>query len=133
MRGKSLKHNIPTSKGATILRKYVRFKSTERILSSIHQIQEDIYNTLGLSDQLYIDEKKNYYSLLHQTYILIYMLHYHMPLQRRHLPGRRNTSKSRYSHTNKGWYSYLKSSGSCGKSVIFPHLVRFHSFWQKIY
>ena len=110
MRGKSLKHNIPTSKGATMLRKYVRFKSTERILPSIHQIQEDIYNTLGLSDQLYIDEKKNYYSLLHRTYILIYMLHYHMPLQRRHLPGRRNTSKSRYSNRNKGWYSYLKSS-----------------------
>ena len=38
MRGKSLKHNIPTSKGATMLRKYVRFKSTERILPSIHQL-----------------------------------------------------------------------------------------------
>ena len=23
--------------------------------------------------------------------------------------------------------------GSCGKSVIFPHLVGFHSSWQKIY
>ena len=102
IRGKSLRDDIPTSKGVTILQKYVRFKSTEKIVPSIHQIQENIYSTLDLSDQLYIDEKKHY-ALLHQMYLLIFMLHYHMPLQRRHLPGRRNTSKSRYSHTNKGW------------------------------
>ena len=57
IRGKGLKNNIPMSKGATILQKYVRFKSTESILPSIHQIQEDIYSTLGLLDQLYIDKK----------------------------------------------------------------------------
>ena len=56
---------------------------------------------------MYINEKKNYYALIHQMYLLIFMLHYHMPLQRRNFPGRRNTSKSRYSHTNKGWYSHL--------------------------
>ena len=28
---------------------------------------------------------------------------------------------------------HFPGPGSCGKSVIFPHLVRFHSFWQKIY
>ena len=58
IRGKILKNNTPTSKGATILRKYVRYQSREKIIPSIHQIQEDIYSTLGLSDELYMDEKK---------------------------------------------------------------------------
>ena len=38
---------------------------------------------------------------------------------------------------NFSWYEWVKfrriRPGSCGKSVIFPHLVGFHSSWQKIY
>ena len=51
--GKRLKNKIATSTGATILRKYVRYQSTNKIIPSIHQIQEDIYSTLWVSDKLF--------------------------------------------------------------------------------
>ena len=108
IRGKQLRHNIPPSKGATILRKYVRQHSQRVTIPCINEIQNSLYNMLGLSEKEYINDRTSYLTLLHRLYLLMFMLHYKMPLQRTCAPGERNKAKQLQAITKKGWYSTLK-------------------------
>ena len=64
--------------------------------------------TLNKHENNYVDDKTSYYTLLHRLYLLIFMIHYKMPLQRRLLPGRRNKSTNTQATKKRGWFSYLK-------------------------
>ena len=108
IRNKVLKNNTPPSKAATMLRKYVRYNSQNTIIPSINEIQNSLFSMLGLSENNYIDDKTSYYTLLHRLYLLIFMIHYKMPLQRRNLPGGRNKSTNTQETKKRGWFSYLK-------------------------
>ena len=67
-----------------------------------------LFAILGLSGNNYIDDKISYYTLLHRLCLLIFMIYYKMPLQRRHLPGGRNRSTNTQATKNRGWFGYLK-------------------------
>ena len=92
-----------------LLVNYVRTYSNQRIIPSIKEIQMNIHSLLGISEEDYMDDTNTYMTLLFRIYILLYMLHYKMPLQRKNRPGNRNLSNSVYSCKNKGWYAYLSS------------------------
>ena len=106
-RGATLGHNLNPSKAAKMIVKYVRYNASRLIIPSIPTIQHDLHQTMGITEVSFLHDQESYLTLLHRVYLLVFMVHYKMPLQRKHLPGRRNLSTSAYSLECRGWYSYL--------------------------
>ena len=106
-RGSTLRHNLNPSKAAKMIVKYVRYNASRLIIPSIPAIQHDLHQSMGITEVSFLHDQESYLTLLHRVYLLVFMVHYKMPLQRKHLPGRRNLSTSAYSLECRGWYSYL--------------------------
>ena len=107
IRNKILKDNIPPSKASKKLVHYVRDKAKKHIIPCIPSIQNQINDLLGINDSLFVGDNGSYLTLLQRIYILIFMIRYQMPLQRKTQPGNRNLASSVYCFKAKGWYSHL--------------------------
>ena len=108
LRGKKMKNNMSGNMAATTLRKYVRHHCKTTIIPSITSIQRALFNLLGITENSFLDDRTGYFTLLHRLYLLMFMLHYNMPLQRCRPPGERNSAKTIQAIKKKGWYSSLK-------------------------
>ena len=93
-RHSNLLHNLKPAGAAKMIVKYVRYNASRLIIPSIPAIQLDLYHTMGLTEGCFIHDKESYLTLLHRVYLLIFMVHYKMPLQRKNMPGNRNLSTS---------------------------------------
>ena len=103
----NLPDGITTSKATNLLLSYIRCNSKRTIIASIPTIQKDLEYISGLSQKNFLDDIPTYLTLMNRVYVLLFMLHYQMPLQRKNQPGNRNRSYSVYCFKNKGWYSSL--------------------------
>ena len=103
----AFKDNMTHSNAMRILKNYVRGNSTKLIIPSIPSIQLDLHNILGISESTFTNSQNTYMILLHRIYLLTFMLHYKMPLQRKGVRGKRNCATAVGCFAKKGWYSYL--------------------------
>ena len=99
--------NMAHSHAMKFLKTYVRTNACKRVIPSIPTIQKEINVILGIEEPSFDNNPGSYMILLHQIYILTFMLHYKMPLQRHGLPGNHNCTTSACCWACKGWYSYL--------------------------
>jgi len=110
------------------LRNYIRLKSSNSIIPSIPDIQKDLKTMFGIDEQTFSHDMNTYLTLLHRVYMLNFMLHYKMPLQRKFTPGNRNKATTVSSFARKGWYSYLsnreqkllESKDICISNLLIP-------------
>ena len=103
----NLPDGITTSKATNLLLSYIRCNSKRTIIPSIPTIQKDLEYISGLSQKNFLHDIPTYLTLMNRVYVLLFMLHYQMPLQRKNPPGNRNRSSSVYCFKNKGWFSSL--------------------------
>ncbi len=96
------KEDMSPNKAASSLVKYVRNESSRTIIPSIPTIQKNLQDIIGISDQSYKNDEQMYMILLYRLYLVMFMLHYRMPLQRKNVPGKRNSSSSVLSYKKKG-------------------------------
>ena len=75
----------------------------------MEEIQRNLFSLIGISDLSYSDDVNTYMTLTFRLYLLMFMLHYKMPIQRKNWPGNRNLSNLVYSFKKRGWYAYLSS------------------------
>ena len=104
---KKFKQNLPPIKASKRLVQYVREKGSNHIIPSIPTIQQHLDTILGITEKLFIGDEGTYLTLLYRIYLLMFMVRYKIPLQRRSPPGNRNLASSVYCYKGKGWYSYL--------------------------
>ena len=109
VRGKSYKNDMTLSQAMKLLLNYIRTNSGRTIIPSIQDIQKHLHSLIGISENAYVGDENTYLTLLFRIYILLFMLHYKMPLQRKNRPGNQNLSNSVYSFKSRGWYAYLSS------------------------
>ena len=76
------------------LKTYVRTNACKRVIPSIPTIQKQIHVILGIEETSFGNYPGFYMILLHQIYILTFILHYKMPLQKHGLPGNCNRATS---------------------------------------
>ena len=107
LRNKRLKYDMSHARASKLLVDYIRREATRKIIPSISNIQSDLYDIFGINDRMYITEESTYLTLLHRIYILLFMLRYQMPIQRKSPPGNRNLATSVLCFKGKGWYSKL--------------------------
>ena len=62
---------------------------------------------LGITEHTYIGDESTYLTLLYRIYILLFMIRYQMPLQRKFWSGNRNLSTTKHCFKGKGWYCSL--------------------------
>ena len=101
--------SMPLSKLAKKMEDFVRISSRKNPIPSLENIETALREeySIKINDIVSEQNQGTYETLLHRLYLLIFMVHYKMPKQRRHLPGRRNQAKDRSSFRNQSWYSYL--------------------------
>ncbi len=85
----------------------IRHQSSQTTIPSIGSIKKYLYHTIQVDETTFIDERYSFLLLLRTMYLMIYMIHYQMPLQRRNPPGSRNIGKSPNNQQKEGWLSYL--------------------------
>ena len=107
IRGKRFTNDMTLAQAMKLLLTYVRVNCSRTIIPSIKEIQANLHTLLGLSEESYMEDTNTYMTLLLRVYLLLFMLHYKMPLQRKNHPGSRNMSSSIHSSKKKGWYAYL--------------------------
>ena len=61
----------------------VRTHAKRNIIPSIRGIQKYLHSLLGMTDDTYVGDINTYMTLLYLVYLLLFMLHYKMPLQRK--------------------------------------------------
>ena len=97
------------ARASKLLVNYIRKEATRKIIPSINNIQSDLYDIFGINDRIYVTEESTYLTLLHQVYILLFMLRYQMHIQRKSPPGNQNLTTSVLCNKENGWYSKLLS------------------------
>ena len=107
LRDKSLPHTLTKSKATKMILEYIRANCKKPILPCLQNIKKFLGDVVGLSEIIFVGDHHTFSTLLQRIYIFMYMLHYHMPLQRKNTPGKRNIASSVYCGSRKGWYSYL--------------------------
>ena len=101
-RGSKLLHNLTPSAATKMLVKYVRYNSGRLVIPSIPAIQQYLYQTMGITEANFLHDQESYLTLLHRVYLLIFLVHYKMPLQQKNMPGNRNLSTSVHSPACRG-------------------------------
>ena len=119
-----LRGNLTSSKKAKVAKlilNYIRSQSRKPIIPDIPTIKRDLVNIVGLDVDTFAGDEKPYLIMLYRIYMLTYMAHYKMPIQRKNPPGNRNQAFSSQSKKSKGWYSYLtsKEQSILSRSTIF--------------
>ena len=107
LRDKPLPSSITKSKATKLIVDYIRQNCKRPIIPCLHTIRNYLQEFVGLSEVIFDGDHNSFNTLLHRTYMFMYMLHYNMPLQRKNTPGKRNLASSVYCGKRKGWYSYL--------------------------
>ena len=67
---KRLKYDMSHARASKLLVDYIRKGARRKIIPSISNIQSDLYDIIGINDQMYITEESTYLTLLHRVYIL---------------------------------------------------------------
>ncbi len=101
LRNRKFKDDMSQNKAASSLVKYVRNELSRTIISSIPTIQKNLQDIIGISDQSYKNDEQTYMILLYRLYVVMFMLRYRMPLQRKNVPGKRNSSSSVLSYKKR--------------------------------
>jgi len=86
---------------------YVRRSSNKSPIPSILQIEEHLCRNLNINEQTSIHDHGTFMSLLYRIYLIIYLLHCNMPIQRKCLPGNRNAATSIQDNNKRGWFASL--------------------------
>ena len=87
LHNKSLPCSMTKSSSTKLIVNYIRTNCRNQIIPCLHSIQNYLKDIVGLSITTFVGDKNTFYTLLHRIYIFMYMLHYHMPLQRKNNPG----------------------------------------------
>ena len=111
LRKKTFKHNLTPIQASRQLLLYCR-EQCKKISFLVYlrfrnTCMKHLHETLGINDDMYTTDKSSYLTLLQRIYVLIFMLRYRMPLQRKAPSGNRNVASSVHCYSKKGWYSYL--------------------------
>ena len=106
-RGKTLPKGQNPNSLSKNLTDYIRQQSRQEIIPCIQSLQKILDEVFSISEQTFEDDRYSYLLLLKRIYLIIYMLRYNMPMQRKGAPGKRNTASSVNCFVGKGWYSYL--------------------------
>ena len=109
LRRRNFRNEMKLNQAMKLVLNYVRSNSKRTIIPSIHGIQKDLYSLIGITEDDFVGEVNTYMTLLYRVYLLLFMLHYKMPLQRKNAPGNRNSATSIYSYKSRGWYAYLST------------------------
>jgi len=107
LRKQSFHHTMTKSKATKLIVDYIRCNCLKPIIPCLHIIKNFLSDIVGLSESTFDGDLNSFRTLLYRIYTFMYMLHYHMPLQRKNTPGKRNLASSIYCGRRKGWYSYL--------------------------
>ena len=83
LRNKKLKHDMPHANTTKLFVDNVRNESSRTIIPCINTIWIDLQNQFGINETIYFTEESTYLTLLHRIYILLFMLRYQMPIQRK--------------------------------------------------
>ena len=97
LRGQTFRNLIKLSNAAKLVLNFVRVQSVRTIIPSIEEIQKSLLRMIGISADSDGDNVNTYMTLSYRIYLLMFMLHYKMPIQRKNRPGNRNLSNSVYS------------------------------------
>ena len=84
------------------IKSYIWSKSRLNPIPSACQIKNYFYRKFMISKSTFIDGDGTYLKLIYRMYILMYMIHYNMPLQRHFIPSKRSRAKG-------GWFSELSN------------------------
>ena len=109
LKGRKFRNEMKLNQAMKLVLNYVRSNCKRTIIPSIHDIQKDLHSLLGITEDNYICEVNTYMTLLYRVYILLFMLHYKMPLQRKNTHSNQNSATSIYSYKSRGWYVYLST------------------------
>ena len=86
---------------------YIHQHCHDRPIPSIPRFKQEFEKDYGIHQLLFTESPASYLEVLQRTYILMYMLHYSMPIQRKYIPGKRSITKSTNNYKKNGWLSYL--------------------------
>ena len=111
---KSFHHTMIKSKAIKLIVNYIRCNCRETIIPCLRIIKNYLDDIVGLLEATFVSDLSTFHILLYQIYIFMYMLHYHMPVQRENNPGNRNLASSFTCGRRRGWHSY-----SSGKNKRF--------------
>ena len=106
-RGANLLHNLTPAGAAKMMVKYIRYNASRVIIPSIPAIQHDLHQSMVITEASFIHDQESYLTLFHRVYLLIFIVHYKIPVKQKKRTGNRNLSTSAYSLACRGWYSYL--------------------------
>ena len=122
LRNKTLSHSSMTKAKATkLIVDYIRCNCRKPVIPSLHIIKNYLRDIVGLSETTFVGDLNTFNTLLYRIYVFMYMLHYHMPLQRTNSPGNRNLASSVNCGRRRGWYSYLSGKEQkilCKESIF---------------
>ena len=80
-RGANLLQNLTPAGAAKMIVKYIRYNASRLIIPSIAAIQHNLHQSMGITEASFIHDQESYLTLLHRVYLLIFMVHYKIPLQ----------------------------------------------------
>lgn len=106
-RGITLQKTTTVNKVCRIISDYIHRKNKESPIPSIPTIQDDISNMLGITDETFLEDKYSYMTLLYRIYIMIFMTHYKMPLQRKLFSTK---SEEQVDLSKQSWFQKLTTS-----------------------
>ena len=87
-RDKNLPNSLTKSFVSKMILKYIRYNATRTIIPSIPTIQKDLFHSIGVRDSTFVDnEETTYLIFLHMIYLMMFMIHYRMPLRQKILLG----------------------------------------------
>ena len=106
-RGKILPNGESSTSVTKSLTDYIQRQSKQHIIPCIQTLRNMLHEMFKITEETFKEDHYSYLLLLKRIYIIIYMLRYDMPLQRKGSPGKRNMASSVNCFVGKGWYSYL--------------------------
>ena len=86
---------------------YIQSAQNHNPIPSIYDKKKFLQKAIKLDVDSCGDNSPLFSTLLYRIYLLTFMLHYRMPIQRRWMPGNRNNSRCRSKLHNRGWLSLL--------------------------
>ena len=83
LRGRKFRNTITLSNAVKLILNYIRVNAHRSIIPSMEDIQRNLTFLIGISEESYSDDINTYMTLTFRIYLLMFMLHYKMPIQRK--------------------------------------------------
>ena len=88
LRNKSFHHTMTKSKATKVIVDYIRCNCMKLIIPCLRIIKIFLSDIVGLSEATFVGDHNTFLTLQYRIYVFMYILHYHMPLQRKNNPGK---------------------------------------------